>query len=58
MDEIEKGGQQALKDYKLPPLSFLATPPKKSRHINENEIDQKISDLLDKLKDLKLMAML
>lgn len=54
LDEMEKGERQALKDYKLPPLSFLATPPKKSRHINENEIDQKISDLLDKLKRFKI----
>jgi len=54
LDEIEKGEQTKPKDYKLPPLSILTTPPKKSRHINEAEIDQKISDLLDKLKRFKI----
>lgn len=38
----------------MPPLKFLATPPKKSRFINEAEIDKKISDLLEKLKRFKI----
>ena len=54
LDEIEKGEQSKPKDYKLPPLKMLATPPKKSRHINESEIDKKISDLLEKLKRFKI----
>lgn len=55
LDEIETGGiQEKPKDYKLPPLKFLATPPKKSKNINEAEIDKKISDLLEKLKRFKI----
>ena len=54
LDEIEKGEQTKPKDYKLPPLKFLTTPPKKSKYINEAEIDRKISDLLDKLKRFKI----
>ena len=54
LDEIEKGEAEKPKDYKLPPLKFLATPPKKSRFINEAEIDKKISDLLEKLKRFKI----
>jgi S-DNA-T family DNA segregation ATPase FtsK/SpoIIIE len=54
LDEIEKGEQSKPKDYKLPPLKILTTPPKKSRHINEAEIDRKISDLLEKLKRFKI----
>ena len=54
LDEIEKGEQSKPKDYKLPPLKILATPPKRSRQINESEIDRKISDLLEKLKRFKI----
>ncbi len=54
LDEIEKGERSKPKDYKLPPLKILTTPPKKSKHINESEIDKKISDLLEKLKRFKI----
>ena len=54
LDEIEKGEQSKPKDYKLPPLKMLTTPPKKGKHINEAEIDRKISDLLEKLKRFKI----
>lgn len=54
LDEIEKGERAKPKDYKLPPLSFLTTPPKKHKNVNESEIDRKISDLLEKLKRFKI----
>ncbi len=54
LDEIETGEQSDLKDYALPPLKILANPPKHKNHINESEIDKKISDLLDKLKRFKI----
>ena len=54
LDEIEKGERSKPEGYKLPPLSILTTPPKKSKNINENEIDKKISDLLEKLKRFKI----
>ncbi len=54
LEEIEKGEVDKPKNYKLPSLKFLADPPKRHLHINENEIDQKISDLLDKLRRFKI----
>ncbi|MDL0088183.1 DNA translocase FtsK [Campylobacter sp. PS10] len=54
LDEIEKGKLEKPKDFTLPPLKFLADPPKRQNHINEAEIDQKISDLLDKLRKFKI----
>ncbi|WP_037940372.1 FtsK/SpoIIIE family DNA translocase [Sulfurospirillum arcachonense] len=54
LDEIEKGEHAAPKDYRLPPLKMLTSPPKKSKNINESEIDRKISDLLEKLKRFKI----
>ena len=42
------------KNFKLPPLSFLSEPPKKFSHVNENEIDKKINDLLNKLSKFKI----
>ncbi|MDO5046064.1 MAG: DNA translocase FtsK 4TM domain-containing protein [Campylobacter sp.] len=54
LDEIEKGKVEKPKDFILPPLKFLNDPPKRSHNINEAEIDQKISDLLDKLRKFKI----
>ena len=54
LEEIEKGEVDKPKNYKLPSLKFLADPPKRHSHVNENEIDQKISDLLDKLRRFKI----
>ena len=42
------------KNFKLPKLDFLKTPPKKRRHINEVEIDKKIENLLHKLRQFKI----
>ncbi|NCC11571.1 MAG: DNA translocase FtsK, partial [Bacteroidia bacterium] len=52
--EIDQGECDKPKDFKLPPLSFLANPPSKTVHVNENEIDQKIQDLLEKLRRFKI----
>lgn len=54
LDEIEKGKVEKPKDFVLPPLKFLNDPPKRSHNFNEVEIDQKISDLLDKLRKFKI----
>nr|WP_262983410.1 DNA translocase FtsK [Campylobacter fetus] len=54
LNQIEKGKVEKPKDFKLPPLSFLNDPPKRSKNINESEIDQKIADLLDKLRRFKI----
>ncbi|WP_414625677.1 DNA translocase FtsK 4TM domain-containing protein [Campylobacter fetus] len=54
LNQIEKGKVEKPKDFKLPPLSFLNDPPKRSKNINEAEIDRKIADLLDKLRRFKI----
>lgn len=54
LNQIEKGKIEKPKDFKLPSLDFLKDPPKRSKSINEAEIDQKIADLLDKLKRFKI----
>lgn len=54
LNQIEKGRVEKPKDFKLPSLDFLKDPPKRSKSINEAEIDQKIADLLDKLKRFKI----
>ncbi len=54
LDQIDKGTIDKPENYKLPPLKFLVDPPKRQAHINESEIDQKISDLLDKLRRFKI----
>ena len=52
--EIDQGELDKPTDFKLPPLSFLADPPSKAVAINEGEIDQKIQDLLEKLRRFKI----
>ena len=54
LNQIEKGKIENPKDFKLPTLDFLKDPPKRSKSINEAEIDQKIADLLDKLRRFKI----
>lgn len=54
LNDIEKGEREKPKDFKLPPLNFLKNPPNTSSKVSESEIDQKISDLLDKLRRFKI----
>ena len=54
LEQMEKGKVEQPKDFALPPLKFLADPPRRSNSVNEAEIDQKISDLLDKLRKFKI----
>ena len=54
LDQIERGKVEKPKDFVLPPLKFLKDPPKRSHNINEAEIDQQISNLLDKLRKFKI----
>lgn len=51
---IEKGKIEKPKNFTLPPLDFLKQPPKRQKSINEAEIDQKIADLLEKLRKFKI----
>ena len=54
LDQIERGKVEKPKDFVLPPLKFLNDPPKRLHNINEAEIDQQISNLLDKLRKFKI----
>ncbi|WP_438939282.1 DNA translocase FtsK [Campylobacter devanensis] len=54
LSQIETGKIEKPKDFMLPSLDFLKDPPKRSKAINEIEIDQKIADLLDKLRRFKI----
>lgn len=55
LDEIEQGEIEKPKDFKLPPLHIFQNAPKeKKSKINENVIDQKIEDLLEKLSMFKI----
>ncbi|CZE51518.1 DNA translocase ftsk (DNA translocase SpoIIIE) [Campylobacter geochelonis] len=54
LDELDKGDVPKIKDFKLPPLKFLNDAPKKQKNVDEAEIDQKIYDLLDKLRKFKI----
>ncbi|MGG7073221.1 DNA translocase FtsK 4TM domain-containing protein [Campylobacter sp. 9BO] len=54
LSQIEQGKVEKPKNFELPSLKFLADPPKRTNSVNEDEIDQKISDLLDKLRKFKI----
>lgn len=54
LDQVEKGTREKPKDFMLPPLEFLATPPAKKSEVNETEIDEKIAFLLEKLRMFKI----
>lgn len=55
LDEIEVGKVEKPKDFVLPPSNFFQNPPKdKKSKINEELLDRKIEDLLDKLSMFKI----
>lgn len=54
LETLEKGEREKPKDFRLPTLKFLADSPKSNTRVSESEIDQKISDLLEKLRRFKI----
>ncbi len=52
--DIEKGKSEKPKNFKLPPLDFLAKPSKKKHIVDESEIDDKIKQLIEKLAHFKI----
>ncbi len=54
LETLEKGEAKKPKDFRLPTLKFLADEPRSGNKVSESEIDQKISDLLEKLKRFKI----
>ncbi len=51
---IEKGSLDKPEDFRLPPIDFLQEPPKSKHEINEIEIDNKVQELISKLKQFKI----
>jgi len=54
LDTIEKGKVEAPSNFKLPKLEFLEKPKSSAKKINEAEIDRKIHELLNKLRQFKI----
>lgn len=55
LSEIEVGNIEKPKDFQLPSTKIFQEAPKESKHkVNEAVIDQKIKDLLEKLKMFKI----
>ncbi len=54
LDTIETGKTEKPKDFKLPLVDFLQKPPKKRKLVDEAELDNKIHQLIDKLKHFKI----
>ena len=51
---IETGTVEKPKDFQLPSIDFLQKPPAKKHEINEEEIDRKVHELIQKLKQFKI----
>ncbi len=54
LDELDYGEVQKPKDYELPTTQLLNAVCLKDTSLDENEIDQKIQDLLSKLRTFKI----
>lgn len=54
LDQIDKGVSEKPKNFKLPPLEFFQNPPKKQTLVDEAELDDKIRDLIEKLKHFNI----
>ncbi len=54
LKEIKQGKAKKPKNFKLPYFDFLKSTPKRKSHVNESEIDKKIEDLIEKLKQFKI----
>ena len=54
LEQMEKGERVKPVDFVLPSLDLLNDAPPRSLQVSESEIDQKISDLLEKLRRFKI----
>ena len=54
LEQMDTGKVDKPKNFRLPKLEFLKSPPKRKKNIDEAEIDQKIKNLLDKLRQFKI----
>ena len=54
LEQIDTGKTEKPKNFKLPKLDFLQIPPKLKNTVDENELDDKIKDLIEKLAHFKI----
>lgn len=54
LEQIDKGISEKPKNFKLPPADFFQNPPKKQTLVDEAELDDKIRDLIEKLKHFNI----
>lgn len=54
LDQIDKGVSEKPKNFKLPLVEFFQNPPKKQTLVDEAELDDKIRDLIEKLKHFNI----
>jgi len=54
LDQIDKGTVEKPKDFKLPSVDFLQKPVATDATVNEEELDAKIQDLIEKLAHFKI----
>ena len=54
LEQIDKGITEKPKNFKLPPVEFFQNPPKKQTLVDEAELDDKIRDLIEKLKHFNI----
>lgn len=54
LDQIEKGKTEKPKNFKLPSVDFLQKPVHHDTQINEEQLDAKIEDLIEKLAHFKI----
>jgi len=54
LEQIEKGKTEKPKNFKLPSVDFLQKPVKQDTQINEEQLDEKIEDLIEKLAHFKI----
>lgn len=54
LEQIEKGKVEKPKNFKLPSVDFLQKPIKHDTQVNEEQLDDKIEDLIAKLAHFKI----
>ena len=54
LEQIEKGKVEKPKNFKLPTVDFLQKPVKHDNQVNEEQLDDKIEDLIAKLAHFKI----
>jgi S-DNA-T family DNA segregation ATPase FtsK/SpoIIIE len=54
LEQIDKGITEKPKNFKLPLVEFFQNPPKKQTLVDEAELDDKIRDLIEKLKHFNI----